>query len=247
MNEAFFHLYSNLPRQGPGSAASTRQALGALPPLGDSPRVLDLGCGPGAQTLVLAEALQSPIVAVDNYQPYLDELAARSRAAGLEHLVTTRCVSMDAIDEPAGTVDLIWSEGAIYIVGVERGLRLWRPLLRSGGLVAFSELSWLTSEPPAGVAEFFKSCYPAMADVAGNIARAEAAGYRVLHTFAQPESDWWDEYYTPLRAKATRLRASCEPGSDLEAVLTETEEEIRILEVSGGSYGYVFYLLQKLD
>ena len=58
MMEALFALHEGLPRQGPGLDSATHAALDrvarALPP---RPRVLDLGCGSGAATLVLAEAL----------------------------------------------------------------------------------------------------------------------------------------------------------------------------------------------
>ena len=50
----FFELFSGLPRQGPGSAASTRRALGLVPGVGPRTRVLDIGCGTGDQTMVLA-------------------------------------------------------------------------------------------------------------------------------------------------------------------------------------------------
>lgn len=46
----FFLVHRGLPREGPGNDAATLQALRRLPPLPASPRVLDLGCGPGAQT-----------------------------------------------------------------------------------------------------------------------------------------------------------------------------------------------------
>ena len=47
----FWELHSGLPRQGPGTATSTRRALGLVPDIGPRTRVLDIGCGPGAQTL----------------------------------------------------------------------------------------------------------------------------------------------------------------------------------------------------
>jgi ribosomal protein L11 methylase PrmA len=66
---AFFTLYRGLPRQGPGSDACTREALKRLPTLPASPRVVDVGCGSGRQTLVLAEALRTRILAVDLHRP----------------------------------------------------------------------------------------------------------------------------------------------------------------------------------
>ncbi|WP_163993590.1 class I SAM-dependent methyltransferase [Pyxidicoccus caerfyrddinensis] len=63
--EAFFTLYNDLPQFGPGSVACTLEALKRLPTLPPAPRVVDVGCGSGRQTLVLAEALLTRILAVD--------------------------------------------------------------------------------------------------------------------------------------------------------------------------------------
>ena len=87
--EAFFKLHAGLPREGPGSDSSTREAIRGLPPLTASPRVTDLGCGTGPQTLVLARELNSPIIAVDIHQPYLDQLQAFAAEAGLEARIET--------------------------------------------------------------------------------------------------------------------------------------------------------------
>ena len=47
-----------------------------------------------------------------------------------------------------GSFDIIWSEGAIFVIGFEKGLREWRRLLTPDGYVAVSELSWLQSDVP---------------------------------------------------------------------------------------------------
>jgi SAM-dependent methyltransferase len=246
MDEAvFFQVYSDLPRQGPGSEASTRRALSLLGELPEEPGILDLGCGPGAQTLALARSLpKARITAVDLHQRYLDELSARAAASGLSNRIGTRCASMDALDFPAGSFDLIWCEGAIYLVGVERALKLWRPLLRPGGRLAFTEISWLVNDPPAEVAEYWQKLYPAIATADANCARCDGAGYRVVDQFALPPEDWYTDYYTPLANRCAQLRQDASPESGLLQVIEETEEEIRMFERFHTYYGYVFYLLK---
>ena len=237
---AFFRLLEGLPRQGPGSDACTRAALDRLPPLPPAPRVLDLGCGAGRQTLVLAEALQTRVVAIDLHQPFLDQLRASARARGLSHLVETRRADMGALDLAPGSVDLLWSEGAIYLLGFAAGLRRWRPLLAPGGLVAVSECSWLSEDPPAEALAFFAAGYPGMGTVAQNRARAEHAGFEPLESWPLPAAAWWDDYYTPLSARIAAL----EGDPALAGPIAETRREIELFRRHGDSYGYVFYLLR---
>jgi hypothetical protein len=45
------------------------------------------------------------------------------------------------VELPPGSVDLLWSEGAIYLLGFEDGLRRFRPCLAPGGLAAVTECS----------------------------------------------------------------------------------------------------------
>jgi len=54
--DLFRELTEGLPRQGPGSSEATLRALRMVDGLSSRPRILDVGCGPGAQTIDLARA-----------------------------------------------------------------------------------------------------------------------------------------------------------------------------------------------
>jgi SAM-dependent methyltransferase len=242
VSEAVFRLFEGLPRQGPGSDGCTLEALRRLPALPPTPRVLDLGCGAGRSSLVLAEALRARVVAVDSHQAFLDQLRATAEERGLDHLIEPRCADMATPGLPAGGVDLLWSEGAIYFLGFEEGLRLWRPLLAPGGCLAVTECSWLSADPPAEAAAFFAEGYPGMAGIEENVLRARAAGFEVLDHFTLPPKAWWDEYYTPLQEHMARLEPDA--GPDLVAAIAETRREIELFRRYGDAYGYVFYLMR---
>jgi SAM-dependent methyltransferase len=242
VSEAFFRLFEGLPRQGPGSDACTREAVRRLPVLRAMPRVLDLGCGSGRSALVLADALRTKMIAVDNHQPFLEQLRTSAQERGLQDLIEIRCADMGAPGVPAGSIDLLWSEGAVYLLGFEKGLRLWRPLLAPGGCLAASECSWLCADPPAEAVAFFREGYPDMAGIAENIGRARAARFDLIDHFTLPPAAWWDEYYKPLEQRMADLAPAAD--AELGAVIDETRREIELYRRHGHAYGYVFYLLR---
>lgn len=241
---AFFTLHRNLPREGPGSDEATREAIRRLPPLPPSPRIMDIGCGPGKQTLVLAREFNTPVTAVDFHEPYLEQLIRSAADEGLSDLVIARCANMESLDWPEASLDLIWAEGSIYILGFGRGLGMWRPLLRDGGLVAASELTWLTESPPDGAKAFMDEVYPVITTVEGNVAIAAENGFEVFDRFVLPQAAWWDEYLTPLCARADALRAEARSDPALQRVLDEHDMECEMCRRFGESFGYVFYLMQ---
>ncbi|MFN4353216.1 class I SAM-dependent methyltransferase [Parvibaculum sp.] len=242
----FLDLQLGLPRNGPGSRRATEAAFSLLPPLSDNARVLDVGCGQGASTFELLRLTKAPVTAVDLYEPFLEKLNARASREGIgdERLVIRRA-DMEALPFHEGEFDLIWSEGAIYLVGFAKGLKLWRRFLKPGGHVAVTECTWLTDNPSEEARSFWDAAYPAMGTIASNAAAAERAGYEVMATQVLPPEDWWDEYYTPMRKRIVEMRGIY--GEDAESVLANEEAEIAIFENNPGQYSYVFYVMRRKD
>ena len=69
-------------------------AGGLVADVGPRTRVLDIGCGPGAQTLVLAESSPSRIVAIDNHSPFIDALNRKAHELGLADRLEARVADM---------------------------------------------------------------------------------------------------------------------------------------------------------
>ena len=131
----FFEIHTDLPREGPGKDKYTRQAFEMLPRL-DRPRIQDIGCGPGQQTMELARLSGGEVIALDMHQPYLEVLRAKISEAGLSERIKTVKGSMFDLQFQKESFDIIWAEGSIYIIGFKRGLREWRRLLKPYGFFA---------------------------------------------------------------------------------------------------------------
>jgi ubiquinone/menaquinone biosynthesis C-methylase UbiE len=244
--EVFLDVQRGLPRQGPGCAESTRKALSLCKSLPEEPRVLDIGCGPGMQTQVLAEDLGGEITAVDVMEEYLDALRERIGAMAALDRVKIMACDMSDLPFPEHAFDLIWSEGAAYIMGVENALKQWRPLLKPRGYLALTELVWLEAGPPADAVTFFGEEYPAMTDVVGVAHMFRQNGYDVVGHFTLPDAAWWESYYGPLALKLPGLNEKYKGDNEALSVVETIRREIEVRRLFGESYGYQFFVGQRL-
>jgi ubiquinone/menaquinone biosynthesis C-methylase UbiE len=240
----FRELTEGLPRQAPGSAAATLRALSLIRGLPPRPRILDVGCGPGAQTIELARATRAWIVAVDIRQRFLDELTERATEAGVMPQITAVNSSMFDMDFANESFDLIWSEGAVYIQGFAAGLTAWRRFLRPGGWIAVSELTWLVPDPPAEAAEYWARNYPGMGSIERNCQLIAEAGYAHMDGFVLSTKDWHN-YYGPAETRVEELKEKYADDPDVLAKLDEENREPALFRKYHDAYGYVFYVMRK--
>ena len=243
LHEVFLEIQRGLPRQGPGSEESTLKALSLCTGLPERLAILDIGCGPGRQTVALAQALAaSHITAVDLRPEYLSELKHHAQAARVANRIHIVAADMHALPFPPHRFDLIWAEGAAYIMGFDKALVAWRRWLKTGGCLAVSELVWLRTDPPAEVAEFFAREYPAMTHLETRVTALRASGYEPLGHVTLPDSDWWADYYTPLEAKLPSLYETYVGDEAALRLVETTEREIDLRRRFGAGYGYAFFV-----
>jgi SAM-dependent methyltransferase len=240
-------LHSEGLRQGPGGDEETRLAI-ELSGLraASSLRVADIGCGTGASTLVLAKELGADVTAIDFLPEFLAKLDANAKRAGLAHRITTLSTSMEALPFAEAELDAIWSEGAIYNMGFEAGIKAWRKYLKPRGILAVSELTWLTDQRPKALQAHWEKEYPEVDTASGKMAVLERLGFSPIGYFPLPEYCWLDNYYQPMRRRFNDFLARHENSEDARAIVSAEEHEISLYENYKAFISYGYYIARKV-
>lgn len=243
--ELLYEIFSDIPRVGPGCRESTEKAFNMMSDMPDKPDILDIGCGTGMQTIELARLGKGAVTAIDNHEPYLKALEKGAKQEGLSERIKTLNASMFDLDFDKESFDMIWSEGAIYIIGFEKGLEEWKKFLKPGGYVAVTELLWLKNNPPKEPVAFFKNEYPDMKSVKENLSLIQKCGYAPLSHFILPDYAWWDDFYSPLEKRLEMLSEKHKNDKGALDMINMTYAEIELYRNYSKWYGYVFYVMKK--
>ncbi|HEY7544389.1 MAG TPA: methyltransferase domain-containing protein [Blastocatellia bacterium] len=244
--QIFFEIHSGIPKEAPGDSAATKRAFSMIASLPPQPKILDIGCGPGRQTLDLASLIDCEIVAVDLHPSYLAALEEKAKQAGFSGCIRAMQMDMNALDFPPASFDLIWAEGSIYIAGFENGLKQWKRLLKEGGWMAVTEVSWLRSHPPEEIKQFWAEAYPAIRSLEENLKIIAGCGYEIVAHFALPPSAWWDGYYCPIEQKLVAMREKYKDDREALLIMEAEQLEIDIYRKYSDFYGYVFYVMRSV-
>jgi len=240
-----FHLGSD--RQGPGGDEETALAIRLAGLEGAKElKIADIGCGNGASTLMLARTLDAHVTAVDFLGPFLAELEAGSAKAGLSDRITPLEASMDALPFEDEQFDVIWAEGAIYNMGFKAGVEGWRRFLKPGGVLAVSELTWLTAERPAELQAHWDAEYPEVDAASAKMAVLEQASYAPVGYFTLPERCWLENYYRPMQARFDAFLERHGHSDAAKAIVEAEQREIGLYERFKAYVSYGFYIARKV-
>lgn len=239
-------LHQHGDRQGPGSNSTTERAI-TLASLDESRRlkIADLGCGTGASTLCLANTLNAEVIAVDFVPEFLEILRQNAESRGLSQHIHPQVRSMDDLAFSNHELDVIWSEGAIYNIGFERGINDWRPFLKPKGILAVSEITWLTDDRPDEIQTYWHAQYPEIDTASSKIKLLEQAGYSPLGYFVLPDHCWLDHYYHPLQRRFEAFLDRHASSEDAQALVEAEIQEIKVFNQFKAYFSYGFYIASK--
>lgn len=238
--------YSNLERQGPGSPEITLKALSFIDHLTDKSLVADIGCGSGGQTMVLAQHTPGCITGIDLFPTFILLFNTKARQLHLQDRVKGIVGSMDDLPFEDEQLDLIWSEGAIYNIGFERGLKEWRKFIKKGGYLAVTEASWFTDERPAEINDFWQREYSEIDTISNKVAQMQQAGFVPVATFVLPEICWTEHFYDPQVAVQNVFLEKHAGNQAAEELVANQRHEAQLYEKYKEYYGYVFYIGRKI-
>jgi SAM-dependent methyltransferase len=238
--------FSHLERQGPGSRDTTMKALSFIDGLNEQSKILDIGCGTGGQTMVIAGNTAAHIIGVDLFPEFIDIFNGNAQKNNFHDRVKGMTGSMENLQFTGEEFDLIWSEGAIYNIGFERGLNEWRALLKPNGYIAVSEASWFTEERPAEIDNFWKVEYPGIDTIANKVGIMQKAGYVPAAAFTLPERCWIDNYYVPQVPVQEQFLQKYAGNKTAEEFIANQRHEAELYYKYKKYYGYVFYIGRKI-
>lgn len=249
INEFDFQLiceyFSSTDRQGPGSEASTLKAFSYLKDLPANAKIADLGCGTGSSSLVLTKHTDVHITAIDLFPKFIEKLNHRAKQANLIEKINAMIGDMSKLPFEEESFDAIWSEGAIYNIGFQRGMKEWYRFIKPNGYIAVTDATWTTDNRPKEIEEFWTDAYPEIDTLFNRVKQMEQAGYKNIITFVLPEDCWTKEYYV-LQRKAQEIFLTKHPDNlTAQALVDNQRREAELYKKYKEFYGYVFYIGQK--
>jgi len=240
-------LHKRAKRQGPGGNAETRKAfeLAMLDP--STPlKIVDIGCGTGSSTILLAHSLNAQITAVDFLPDFVEVLKANAENEGLTKKIVPIVGSMDNLQFNNEEFDVIWSEGAIYNMGFKNGINNWKHFLKPDGLLVVSEITWTTNERPFEIQKYWEAEYPEINTASSKISILENSGYSPVAYFVLPEHCWLDNYYQPMQNSFAAFLARNANNENAQTIVESEKKEIAFYEKFKKYYSYGVYIARKL-
>ena len=244
--EYLYELCESLPRSGPGDNEHTRRAFNSIPQHYQQPSILDIGCGQGMQTIELAKISNGKIIALDNHQAFLNILMDRAKNEGVEKNITPQNMSMLDMNFEEKTFDIIWSEGALYFMGFQNGLKRCHQLLKDKGYLAVTELVYTAPNPPNDVIEYFDCEYPDIKNIEKNIEIIKKQKFNLISNFTLPESAWLNNYYLPIEKEIPRLNKKYQGNDVALSIFEGFKNEVDFYKKYSKYYSYEFFVMQKL-
>jgi ubiquinone/menaquinone biosynthesis C-methylase UbiE len=188
-------------------------------------RLLDIGCGTGVPTILIATHSDFEIIAIDIDQELLDILDNKIKNQGLEDRIKTRNLSLFELDFPEESFDVIWAEGSLNIIGFKRGLTEWERLIKKGGFLVIHDDA---------------------TNIKNKLEIIKNTGYKIIEHFVLPDDAWELKYCIPLHERIKKIKNNHKNKPEILKNLKRYEEEIDMFKTDPEQFRSAFYIIQKI-
>jgi SAM-dependent methyltransferase len=239
------HIHNQ--RQGPGSQASFELMM-KLSNINKTAKIeiADIGSGTGSSTIPLLQNTNANVTAVELLPAFLTELTEQAKENNLLERVTTIEADMADLPFQDEQFDVIWSEGAVYNIGFEKGVREWKRFLKTNGIMVLSEITWLTLDVPEKLRSHWEQEYPEIDTASNKIALLEKNGYAPIGYFPLSSDCWLDNYYKPLEASFADFLDRHNHSDMAKEIVVAEEKEIALYKEFQDYISYGVYISKKL-
>ena len=128
------------------------------------------------------------------------------------------------MDFPDESFDIIWSEGSIYAIGFERGLREWRLFLKPGGFI-------MVHDEQGNVKE--------------KLGQISDCGYELLGYFTLSQETWWTEYFAPLEKLIGESRTRYTDNYEIFEELHQAQVELDMFKKNPERNSSVCFVIKR--
>lgn len=143
--------------------------------------------------------------------------------------------------------DIIWSEGAVYIMGFEAGIKNWKYFLKTGGYIALSEITWTTNSRPSEIDQYWNNEYPEIDTASKKIKILEENDFSPIGYFILSEDSWIENYYKPMEERFDDFLSKHNNSEIAKNMIDNQKEEIRKYKEYKDYLSYGFYIAKKVS
>jgi SAM-dependent methyltransferase len=191
--------------------------------------LLEVGCGNGAATVLLAEAFHAYGRGIDGAAEWVAEASAHAARSPARARLRFLHGDPSHPDPGLGRVDCVLSLGGDVPVA--------RTMVRPGGALVLGDYH-VDASAPAGVAELFphRGCEAGTAPAGGSAGGSGSAGAAWTHTATPLE---WERFYAPQERALRALRGRMLPGDAVPPVAMVVDGRIGAFRAHAGKISYL--------
>ena len=128
------------------------------------------------------------------------------------------------MDFPKDSFDIIWTEGAAFVIGFEKSIKNWRRFLKNNGFLVIHD---------------------DIKDKSKKIGLIEKYGYLLIAEFDLSFEVWWNEYYSQLEKLVEKYKDKYPNDTELRNEIESDKNQINMCKSNPEIVSSFYVILQK--